>query len=219
MRAIARFSAAKNRVVARISQLAPRRQARGEKRIEEILDAAMRVIAKVGYSRATTNAIAAEAGISPGSLYQYFDNKEQIAQALEKRYAHLLDSTTHAALHTRPGQPLEIRVGKLVDAIVTFACETPGFQALFSERPYSAGVAHVAHSHHQSIVAELDKIVADQAPQLSKADRSLITQVATQIARALMPSVVAAEGPARARMVRELKTALTSYIEARTAPS
>ena len=47
----------------------------------------MRVIAKVGYSRATTNAIAAEAGISPGSLYQFFDDKEQIAQALEMRYA------------------------------------------------------------------------------------------------------------------------------------
>ena len=128
---------------------------------------------RVGYARATTNAIAAEARISPGSLYQFFDNKEQIAQALEKRYADLLDSTTHAALHTRPGQPLEIRVGKLVDAIVTFACETPGFQALFSERPYSAGVAHVAHSHHESIIAELDKIVADEAPALSKADRGV----------------------------------------------
>ena len=177
----------------------------------------MRVIARVGYARATTNAIAAEAGISPGSLYQYFDNKERIAQALEKRYAHLLDSTTHAALHTRPGQPLAVRVGKLVDAIVTFACETPGFQALFSERPYSAGVAHVAHSHHESIVAELDRIVADEAPGLPKADRALITQVSTQIARALMPSIVAAEGPARARLVAEMKTVLASYIEAKVA--
>ena len=157
-------------------------------------------------------------GISPGSLYQFFDNKEQIAQALERRYASLLEATRGAALQTRRGQPLEVRLGKLVDAIVTFACETPGFQALFSERPYSAGVAHVAHAHHDAIVAELDKIVADEAPALTKADRSLITQVATQICRALMPSVVAAEGPSRNRLVREMKTALTSYIEARVAP-
>lgn len=185
--------------------------------MEQILDAAMRVIAKVGYARATTNAIAAEAGISPGSLYQFFDNKEQIAQALEKRYANLLDSSTHAALHTRAGQPLEVRLGKLVDAIVTFACDTPGFQALFSERPYSAGVAHVAHNHHEAIVAELDRIVADEAPALGKADRALVTQVATQICRALMPSVVAAEGPARRRLIAEMKAAITSYVEARTA--
>jgi len=204
-------------VVARISQLAPRRQARGEKRIEQILDAAMRVFARVGYARATTNAIAAEAGISPGSLYQFFDNKEQIAQALERRYADLLASTRGSAIETKAGQPLEVRLGKLVDVIVTFACDTPGFHALFSERPYSAGVAHVAHDHHEAIVAQLDRIVADEAPALSKAERALITQVATQIARALMPSVVAAEGPARKRLVAEMKIALLSYIEARVA--
>jgi hypothetical protein len=65
----------------------------------------------------------------------------------------------------------------------------------------------------------LDRIVADEAPALSKTDRALITQVATQICRALVPSVVAAEGPARHRLVRELKTALTSYIAARVAPA
>src|SRR5262245_17145092 len=113
----------------------------------------MRVFARVGYSRATTNAIAAEAGISPGSLYQFFDNKEQIAQPLEKRYSELLESTRGAAIQTKRGQPLDVRLGKLVDAIVTFACDTPGFHALFSERPYSAGVAHVAHAHHETIVA------------------------------------------------------------------
>src|SRR5204862_3438394 len=141
-------------------------QARGEKRIEQILDAAMRVFGRVGYTRATTNAIAAEAGISPGSLYQYFDKKEQIAQALERRYADLIESTHGAAIQTKRGQRLDVRVGKLVDAIVVFASETPGFQALFSERPYSAGVAHVAHSHHEAIVGELDTIVADEAPAL-----------------------------------------------------
>ena len=177
----------------------------------------MRVFARVGYARATTNAIAAEAGISPGSLYQFFDNKEQIAQALERRYADLLASTRGSAIETKAGQPLEVRLGKLVDVIVTFACDTPGFHSLFSERPYSAGVAHVAHDHHEAIVAQLDRIVADEAPALSKAERALITQVATQIARALMPSVVAAEGSARKRLVAEMKIALLSYIGARVA--
>jgi AcrR family transcriptional regulator len=202
-------------VVARISQHIPRRQARGQKRIEEILDAAMRVIARVGYSRATTNAIAAEAGISPGSLYQFFGNKEQIAQALEQRYANLMASTRGSAIKTKPGQALDVRLGKLVDAIVTFACDTPGFHALFSERPYSAGVAHMAHSHHEAIVGELDAILADEAPGLSKTDRSVITQVATQICRAIIPTVVAAEGAARDRLIGELKTALLGYVEAR----
>jgi hypothetical protein len=106
----------------------------------------------------------------------------------------------------------------LVDAVVAFSCDTPGFQALFSERPYSPSVAHAAHAHHEAIVGQLDSIVADQAPSLSKADRSRITQVATQICRAVMPSIVAAQGHERDRLVSELRTALSAYLEARVAP-
>jgi AcrR family transcriptional regulator len=40
----------------------------------------------MGYEEATTNHIAAQAEISPGSLYQFFSNKEEIAQALATRY-------------------------------------------------------------------------------------------------------------------------------------
>ena len=65
----------------------------------------------------------------------------------------------------------------------------------------------------------LEKIVADEAPALPRSERALVTQVATQICRALMPSVVAADGPVRNRLVREMKTALTSYIAARVAPA
>src|SRR4051812_43963566 len=73
--------------VAVATRTGTRRQPRGERRIDQILLAAGVVFARVGYERATTNAIAAEAGISPGSLYQFFPNKEAIAGALETRYA------------------------------------------------------------------------------------------------------------------------------------
>jgi hypothetical protein len=66
-------------------------------------------------------------------------------------------------------------------------------------------------------VGQLDAIVADEAPSLSRADRSRITQVATQICRAVMPSIVAAQGVERDRLVSELRTALTSYMKARAA--
>lgn len=69
----------------------PRRQQRGLQRIEQILDAAETVIAGDGYETATTNQIASAAGISPGSLYQYFANKKAIAEALCRRYIEELD--------------------------------------------------------------------------------------------------------------------------------
>ena len=58
-----------------------RRQKRSVLRVEEILHAAGVLFAELGYDKVTTNMIAARAGVSPGSLYQFFSNKEAIAQA------------------------------------------------------------------------------------------------------------------------------------------
>src|SRR5207245_6697690 len=64
---------------------AARRQERGVRRAEAVLDAAEQVFAEVGYDQATTAAVASRAGISPGSRYQFFPNKQAIAQALGLR--------------------------------------------------------------------------------------------------------------------------------------
>lgn len=57
-----------------------------EDRKEQILDAAMRVFAQKGFTRATNKDIAHEAGITPGLIYYYFESKEAVLQAiLEQR--------------------------------------------------------------------------------------------------------------------------------------
>lgn len=51
-----------------------------------LLEAATRVFVKEGYAKATTNRIATAAGVSVGSLYQYFPSKDAIAVELLRRY-------------------------------------------------------------------------------------------------------------------------------------
>ncbi|MGH2411398.1 MAG: TetR/AcrR family transcriptional regulator, partial [Chloroflexota bacterium] len=58
------------------------RQARSQQKIEAILDAAEAVLSQEGHGGFTTNAIAARAQISIGSLYQFFPNKEAVVAAL-----------------------------------------------------------------------------------------------------------------------------------------
>jgi AcrR family transcriptional regulator len=53
--------------------------------VERILDAAARVLEELGYHGASTNRIAAEAGVSPGSVYQYFTDKDEIVAVIVKR--------------------------------------------------------------------------------------------------------------------------------------
>ena len=61
------------------------KQLRAQSTVDAILIAAEKIIGKHGYEAATTNRIAELAGVSIGSLYQYFPNKEAIAVALVER--------------------------------------------------------------------------------------------------------------------------------------
>ncbi|BDA77499.1 hypothetical protein LPTSP3_g04290 [Leptospira kobayashii] len=63
----------------------PRRepkQLRSKERVQKILDSTIRLLQDVGYDSITTDAIALECGISVGSLYQFFPNKEAILYSL-----------------------------------------------------------------------------------------------------------------------------------------
>lgn len=58
------------------------RQRRSAVTVAAILEAAARILEATGYDGYTTNAVAARAGVSVGSLYQYFPNRDAITRAL-----------------------------------------------------------------------------------------------------------------------------------------
>ncbi|MBW2295214.1 MAG: TetR/AcrR family transcriptional regulator [Deltaproteobacteria bacterium] len=68
----------------------PRRkakQARSRETIDVVIEAAARVLLREGYARASTNRIAETAGVSVGTIYQYFADKDEIFDALLQREA------------------------------------------------------------------------------------------------------------------------------------
>src|SRR5271154_532489 len=70
-------------------RLTPRKlptQQRSEATVEAILQAAAQVFERHGYAAGTTNRIAERAGVSIGSLYQYFPNKDAVLVALTERH-------------------------------------------------------------------------------------------------------------------------------------
>ena len=62
------------------------RQARSRETVEVLLEAATRVLVEAGFEGASTNRIARVAGVSVGSLYQYFPNKAAIVRMLIERH-------------------------------------------------------------------------------------------------------------------------------------
>lgn len=85
--------------------LLPRRapsQARSLQTVEHVLEGAARVFKREGFA-ATTNRIAVEAGVSIGSLYEYFPNKQALLVALAERHVAEAERGVAAALEARPG--------------------------------------------------------------------------------------------------------------------
>jgi AcrR family transcriptional regulator len=85
-------------MTARKPRLEPRKppvQERSRATVEEILSAAAQVFEAHGYAAGTTNRIAERAGVSIGTLYQYFPSKEAIAVALLERHLSDTDHRLH----------------------------------------------------------------------------------------------------------------------------
>lgn len=91
------------------------RQARSLDTVEVLLEAAARVFRRQGW-RATTNRIAAEAGVSVGSLYEYFPNKQALLAALAERHLAVAERAIAAALSD--AQSLRALLAALQGAIV-----------------------------------------------------------------------------------------------------
>ena len=69
------------------------RQARSAATVEVIVEAAARILETAGIAGYTTNAVAERAGVSVGSLYQYFPNKDAITRALIRRELESLEAS------------------------------------------------------------------------------------------------------------------------------
>jgi AcrR family transcriptional regulator len=98
------------------------------------LDATARVLTRHGYDRASTNRIAATAGVSVGSLYQYFPNKEALVAALVARHNREMLDLLREALKEVASLDLATAVAKLVRAAVDAHRVDPALHRVFDEQ-------------------------------------------------------------------------------------
>jgi AcrR family transcriptional regulator len=90
------------------------KQLRSGETFEAIVEAAAHILSTEGPSRLTTNRVAKRAGVSIGSLYQYFPNKQAIVRALVEREL-ARAALLRPALLDDPAQPLALRMRAAVD--------------------------------------------------------------------------------------------------------
>lgn len=94
------------------------RQARSQAMVEAILEATARVLAERGYAGTNTNVVAARAGVSVGSVYQYFPNKDSLVTALHERHGAQMYAAIEAVLAAERPDGLRGHVQAMVRALL-----------------------------------------------------------------------------------------------------
>ncbi|MGW6978977.1 TetR/AcrR family transcriptional regulator [Streptomyces sp. NPDC054932] len=190
-----------------------RRQARGERRISQLLAAAAGVFCRTGYAAASTNAIAREAGVSPGTLYQYFPNKEAIAIELGGQLLQRANQAHgRAFLPENLQRPLPELLDAVLDPVIAFNCENPAFWALM----HGTGIPGIAQEHeelHAGLLTRIEAVLRDFCPRATPLELAHTSNMILGIFKSSLDLILAHEGDERAAYTAELKTVLLRYLE------
>jgi len=93
-------------------------QQRSQLTVAALLKATAHILVKEGYESASTNRIAAAAGVSIGSLYQYFPSKEALVAAVVDRHMQEMMQLLRAAVDRVREQPVEVATRELVRVMI-----------------------------------------------------------------------------------------------------
>lgn len=114
-------------------------QSRSRETVDAVLEAAARILARDGYDRTTTNHIAEKAGISIGSLYQYFPSKDAILVALVARHMEDVRAIVLAELAESAPGGFEEKLERLISALIELHLREPELhRILLEEVPHPA---------------------------------------------------------------------------------
>jgi AcrR family transcriptional regulator len=153
------------------SRKAPQ-QVRSSELVAAVLDAAVQVLEKEGAQRFTTARVAERAGVSVGSLYQYFPNKAAILFRLQSDEWRQTSRLLREILEDQTTPPIG-RVRALVHAFIRSECEEATIRiALNDAAPFYRDTPEAADAHAESAYI-VQAFLRESAPRASDTQRAL----------------------------------------------
>src|SRR5881394_4127514 len=156
----------------RISSRKQPKQARSTDLVAAILGAAVQVVAKEGAQRFTTARVAEKAGVSVGSLYQYFPNKAAILFRLQSDEWRQTTELLRGILEDVQRPPLE-RLRTLVHAFIRSECEEAAVRVALDDAAPLYRDAPEAHEARASGERNVQLFMQEALPEASGTTRAL----------------------------------------------
>jgi AcrR family transcriptional regulator len=177
------------------------RQERSQATVDALLQATARVLVKDGYDRASTNRIAEAAGVSVGSLYQYFPSKEALVAALIDRHMSEMTQLLEAKAIELAAAPIDVALREVIRAMIEAHRIDPRLhQVLVEQVPRLGRLQHIEQLEQYArtlILAYLEARKSEIRPKKLELAAFLMAHVVEAITHGAVlhePSLLADEG-------------------------
>jgi len=192
------------------------RQDRSRATVDAIMGAAAQVFAGRGYAATTTNHIAARAGVSIGSLYEYFPSKDALLVALMETHLGEGEAILEraAAEATADGDDLDRVVGRFVRAMVTLHGRNRALhRVLFEEAPLPRHVHRRLADIEVRVIATVEAFLRAH-PRATRREPALAAAVVVHAVEALTHKLVVHGSPEvdAEAYVDEMVRLVTAYL-------
>jgi AcrR family transcriptional regulator len=117
--------------------------------VEALVEAAARVLVEDGYAKASTNRIAKVAGVSVGSLYQYFPNKESLVLAVVDRHLEEVTSVVSTLSVALGDAPIVDAVRATIGALAAMHHLNPELQEVLDQQVRHLALPRIRESRGQ----------------------------------------------------------------------
>lgn len=191
------------------------RQERARATWDAILDATAEILRSHGYDGITTNKVADAAGVSVGSLYQYFPGKDALVIALLLRYAEAQRAVFFGAVNAVADAPIPDVIDAVIDALVAQEEADPQLAfVLMNQLPRVGEMGKVVAYTEEMLTAPLEAFFAARRAELADLDPGAAALLLTHAVPPLLQRMrLRRPPPAERRAVfRELRRMLLGYL-------
>ncbi len=164
-------------------------QDRSRATVDAIVDAAARILVKHGYDAFTTNRVAEKAGVSIGSLYQYFPNKDALLGELMRRHTLAIEDGIEAMAEGAKSAPLAEVVRTAIEHNVRAHLIDPELHVVLSDVP-PLGKMDWEAEFTQRMVARVRAAFEARRAEIVVQDLDLAVYIVTHMVEAVVHNAV-----------------------------
>jgi AcrR family transcriptional regulator len=165
-------------------------QERSRATVDALVEATARILVRDGFDKASTNRIADEAGVSVGSLYQYYPSKEALVVAVIERHNRDLLQVVRDALIEIEARPIETGVRALVAAAIDAHRLDPNLHRVLAEQIPRTGALEDVEAFNRETYGLFRSYLEDHRDEVRAIDLDLAAFVCVTSIEALTHTAV-----------------------------